>query len=92
MSIDEMKGVISSVYTGPKWKDKVACMDDGQVVAVYRNFLARGLIGKVVEYTPPKGLDRLTEIVEERLNDKQSYGDHAVQLTIYDILEREQNN
>jgi hypothetical protein len=37
-----MRDAITTVYSGPKWKRKVANMDDNQVIAVYHKFLREG--------------------------------------------------
>ena len=90
MNMDVLKGILSSVYLGPAWKKKVACMDEGQAVAVYNSFLARGLIGKQVTYEPPKGTDGMKEITEELPLDRimESYGRNAEQITIDELFER----
>lgn len=86
MSNDEMRGIISSVYTGEEWRRKVARMDDCQVVAVYHSFLVRGLIGKTVGYPLPKGVDRMTEIKSDEFDFDQPENRYATQLSIYDLL------
>jgi hypothetical protein len=86
--VDQKRAIISAVYTGPAWKDKVAKMADNQVIAIYNDFLARDLIGRVVEYTPPTGMDRLVEIIDDDFDfdkdlDELSYE----QLNLFDQLE-----
>lgn len=88
MTIPEMKGVLQSVYLGPEWKRKVAIMDDGQVVAVFNSFQARGLIGKTVSYEKPKGVERMEEIKDDGF-DKYISDTKYVQLTIDDFLPKE---
>ena len=41
-SVNEMRRMISSVYDSPKWREKVRCMPDGQVKAIYYSFLESG--------------------------------------------------
>ena len=43
MTIQEMRNAISDAYGGERWKAKVACMYEDQVIAVYYNFLDRGV-------------------------------------------------
>lgn len=45
--IEEMRSDISKVYLNTTWKKKVARMPDKQVMAIYYNFLARGMFGHV---------------------------------------------
>jgi hypothetical protein len=33
-----MRGEISKVYPGPKWKEKVKKMSDSQILAIYNSF------------------------------------------------------
>ncbi|MCX7817552.1 MAG: hypothetical protein N2317_08625 [Syntrophales bacterium] len=40
MSVAQMRNAIVKVYPGEKWKQKVLKMSDGQVIAVYHNFLS----------------------------------------------------
>lgn len=67
MRAEEIRAIIASVYPGDEWKTKVRDMHECQLISVYNSFLARGLIGRVVEYTPPKGIYRLTEITDDGL-------------------------
>lgn len=45
--IEEMRHDISKVYLSSGWKKKVANMPDKQVMAIYYNFLERGMFGHV---------------------------------------------
>ena len=42
MTVNQMREAIASVYSGRKWKVKVAHMDDGQVLAIYQDFMRKG--------------------------------------------------
>lgn len=42
MSVEQMRGIISSVYKTKSWQDKVKKMPDGQIIAIYKRFLADG--------------------------------------------------
>lgn len=42
MTVNQMRDAISKVYSGRKWKVKVARMDDGQVLAIYQDFMRKG--------------------------------------------------
>lgn len=42
MTVNQMREAIAGVYRGQKWKTRVARMDDGQVIAVFSDFMARG--------------------------------------------------
>ncbi len=58
MTINEMRERIAAVYSGHKWKVKVQRMDEGQVIAVFNDFLARGKFDRPanqkVPQRPPK--------------------------------------
>lgn len=57
--IDEMRHDISKVYLNTSWKKKVANMPDKQVMAIYYDFLARGMFGHVPK---PKSSQRELQI------------------------------
>ena len=46
MTVTEMRNALSDAYEGERWKAKVACMYDDQVIAVYHSFLERGVFNK----------------------------------------------
>ena len=46
MEVEQMRCLISKVYEGPKWKDKVRHMPDNQVIAVYYKFAQNGKFDK----------------------------------------------
>ena len=75
--IEEMRSDISKVYLNTSWKKKVARMPDKQVMAIYYNFLARGMFGHVPKpiYSQPKPIEPV--VVPE----KQFVADQAQQLT-----------
>lgn len=41
MQIEEMRKFVSDQYPGMGWKNKVRCMPDNQVLAIYRSMLQR---------------------------------------------------
>ena len=41
MTIERMREEIANAYPGPNWRMSVQGMHDRQVIAVYKNFLAR---------------------------------------------------
>lgn len=45
-SVSEMRDIISKVYKGPAWKEKVRSMPDNQVIAVYYSFCEKGKFDK----------------------------------------------
>lgn len=46
MTTLQMRNLIAGVYNSKSWKDKVAKMSDGQVFAIYNDFLAKGKFNK----------------------------------------------
>ena len=46
VTINQMRAMISGVYNGKKWAAKVAHMPDGQVIAIYQDFLRTGKFEK----------------------------------------------
>lgn len=43
MTTNEMRAAITSVYSNPGWATKVQAMPENRVIAVYYDFLKRGL-------------------------------------------------
>lgn len=68
MNVEHMRSRISDVYPYDKWKNKVAAMYDDQVIAIFHNFVKRGMFEKT------------------KVNRK------VKQLTIFDLLEKEEKN
>ena len=85
MSIDFMRRAIADVYPGDEWKDKVAKMWEGQVVAVYHRFLKEGILDNGPDKPKPRGIDRMTEIKDD------TFPETGVQLSIFDLLEEANN-
>lgn len=46
LTINQMRNMVAGVYMGKKWAVKVAHMDDGQVIAIYNDFLKKGKFEK----------------------------------------------
>ena len=53
MTIQQMKDAIVDVYATKSWRRKVDNMYDDQVIAIYYNFLERGVLGKVLRRERP---------------------------------------
>ena len=53
MTVEQMKMAIMDVYHTRSWRRKVANMYDDQVIAIYRNFEQRGVLGKVLKRERP---------------------------------------
>lgn len=53
MTIQQMKDAIADVYRTKSWRRKVEYMYDDQVIAIYRNFENRGILGKVMKRERP---------------------------------------
>ena len=45
MTVSDMRELISSVYAGQKWKDRVRNMSEDQVIAIYWQFVKKGKLG-----------------------------------------------
>ena len=73
MTIDQMRDEILEAYPGPRWREKVAKMDDDQVMALYFKFHAN---------PPKKKAEKKYEIKTGSIDEKAA----AVQLSIYDML------
>ena len=50
--VENFRTAISSAYPGDRWHERVKCMDDRQVIAIYNHFLRDGVFNKV--RTPKK--------------------------------------
>ena len=77
MTVNNMREAILKVYSGVRWKRKVASMSDGQVIAVYTNFERRGLFTKL-DIQPKK--NPFEELTKEYSGGKQ--------MTIDDLLKQ----
>jgi hypothetical protein len=53
MTDAQMRALVASLYSGRKWKDKVARMDSQQVFAIYQDALRRGRFDKKPAANPP---------------------------------------
>ena len=43
MTMEQMRAEVAALYTGPKWKEKLARMPEGQILAIYnRQVLNKG--------------------------------------------------
>lgn len=77
MTIQQMKDAIVKVYDTASWKKKVENMYDNQVIAIYHNFLERGILDKVMRKEKPvvPKLNRMPDYVPQE----------AEQMTIFDL-------
>lgn len=53
MTVQQMKDAIADVYHTKSWRRKVENMYDDQVIAIYHNFVERGILGKVMRRERP---------------------------------------
>lgn len=53
MTVHQMRDAILKVYDTASWKKKVENMYDDQVIAIYYNFEARGILDKVMKKERP---------------------------------------
>lgn len=44
MTNQQMRSRVAEAYSGESWKDRVAKMSDGQIIAIYKRLLASGKI------------------------------------------------
>lgn len=78
MTIQQMKDAIVAVYETRSWKKKVENMYDDQVIAIYHNFLNRGILDKTLRKERP-----VTVMVDrEQSNEKQI----CQQMTMFDFI------
>lgn len=54
MTVQQMKDAIVRVYRTESWRKKVEAMYDNQVIAIYYDFLNRGILDKVLRREKPK--------------------------------------
>ena len=80
MTIQQMKDAIRHVYNTESWRRKVDNMYDDQVVAIYYNFLKRGVLGKVLRNERPASM--------RRTKPKQKYE----QLSMFDLIDLEKGD
>ena len=76
MTIQQMKDAIVAVYETRSWRKKVENMYDDQVIAIYHNFLERGILNKTLRKERP---------ITVMTNDEKPV---CQQLTIFDFLEQ----
>ena len=79
MNVEHMRSMISDVYPGDKWKNRVAAMWDDQVIAIFHNFTKRGMFEK------PKGNRKVKQLTIFDLLEKEE------KKTIDKELERKSN-
>lgn len=72
MTVQQMKDAIAKVYRTESWQKKVEAMYDNQVIAIYYDFLNRGILDKVLRREKPK----------EKSNVEEQYE----QMTIFDLM------
>ena len=85
MTVEYMRDAIAGVYSGNKWKKKVAKMDDNQVIAVYHSFLNSGKFDEKSTKKQPKKRNA-NEVNKENRRKENAYRAYVgKQLTIDDI-------
>ena len=47
MTVEQMREAITNAYTGLGWKDRVARMEDDQVIAIYHSCEERGVFKRL---------------------------------------------
>lgn len=47
MNVGYMREKIAKAYDGPRWKERVACMPDNQVIAIFYSFKKKGLFDSI---------------------------------------------
>ena len=74
MTVQQMKDAIVAVYDTSSWKKKVNKMYDDQVIAIYYNFLNRGILDKVMRRENPATVE------------KRQFKENYQQMTIFDFM------
>ena len=80
MPIEMMRAEISKVYPNQAWKRKVACMYDNQVIAVYYDFLKRGMFKQKPKNT--QSISKQSEPQGIRATEDFQW----VQMSVFDFL------
>ena len=79
MTVQQMKEAILNVYQTKSWRNKVANMYDDQIIAIYYNFLERGVLNQVLRHERPA----ITDLIET----PNTYNPpECQQMTIFDLL------
>jgi len=60
MTCDNMREQILKAYPGERWRNRVACMADRQVIAIYKNLKKRGELRVHKEKKPYEQAEQLT--------------------------------
>lgn len=81
MTENQMREAIAAMYSGRKWKTKVARMDEQQVFAVYQDFLRRGKFDKKPNQRPSVRPSR-----KEKHEERQFKQYTGIQLSFFDEL------
>ena len=59
-TFDQMRSQLVQVYPGEHWRNRVACMADRQVVAIYKSLKKRGELRKHKKKKPYEKAVQLT--------------------------------
>lgn len=78
-----MKNAILSVYKTKSWQQKVNCMYDDQIVAIYFNFNERGILGKTLRHERPV-FETVSYPEPPKVEEKKK--EICQQLTIFDFI------
>lgn len=77
----QMREAIAAVYSGRKWKLRVARMDETQVFAVYQDFLRKGKFDKKPNQSPSVRPSR-----KEKHEERQFKAYTGIQLSFFDEM------
>ena len=81
MTEAQMREAVASVYSGRKWKLKVARMDEYQLFAVYQSCLRRGKFDKQPNQSPSVRPSK-----KDKHEEKQFKQYSGIQLSLFDDL------
>lgn len=79
MTEAQMREKIASVYSGRKWKLKVARMDEYQVLAIYQDFSRRGMFNRKPAKSPSVRPSK-----KDKHEEKQFRQYSGIQLSLFD--------
>lgn len=58
MTVESIRSYVSGAYVGDKWRNRVALMEDRQVIAIYRTMCEKGFPAK----KKPKAMEKAEQI------------------------------
>ena len=60
MTCEGMRSQLVGVYPGEQWRNRVACMPDRQVIAIYKRMKQKGELRKHKEKKPYEKAEQIT--------------------------------